>query len=101
MTNRPRSALLPLVVLRPGASMGGRWRPPARGSNWWHGAAAGMIDHAWLDWLKSILEVVRWPLTVTLVAICVFFWRRGPEKNEPWRPTTPADDPVVQTDGDD
>jgi hypothetical protein len=35
-----------------------------------------------LNWL----EALRWPLVLALLAAGLYFWRRGPERREPWEP---------------
>jgi len=52
-----------------------------------------MLELSWLDHLKTVLGVVQLPLTALLIAAGVYFWRRGPERNEPWRPPEPMQRP--------
>ena len=52
-----------------------------------------MLELAWLDHLKIVLGVVQLPLTAVLIAAGVYFWRRGPERNEPWHPPEPIQRP--------
>jgi hypothetical protein len=52
-----------------------------------------VLELGWLDHLKIVLGVVHLPLTALLIAAGVYFWRRGPERNEPWRPPEPVQRP--------
>ena len=55
-----------------------------------------MLELGWLDPLKTVLGVVHLPLTALLIAAGIYFWRRGPERNERWDPSESIPQPSVQ-----
>ena len=55
-----------------------------------------MLELGWLDPLKTVLGVVHLPLTALLIAAGIYFWRRGPERNERWRPPESTQQPTVE-----
>jgi hypothetical protein len=46
-----------------------------------------------------MLGVVHLPLTALLIAAGIYFWRRGPERNEPWHPPESIQQPSVEPAG--
>jgi hypothetical protein len=42
------------------------------------------------------LELARWPLVLALLAVGLFFLRRGPERSEPWQPPESPEPPRVE-----
>ena len=47
------------------------------------------MPHLDLSWLVPF----RWPLVALLVALAIYIIRRQPERNEPWTPPAPAEEP--------
>lgn len=43
------------------------------------------------------LNLLRWPLTVVLLALGAYFWLRAPERPEPWQPPARPPEPTAET----